>query len=473
MNRHYKLGRIAFVAVLIVLSIVFVFASVSGEDDWEEIEEKREEIEELEQAIIEMESSVRAQEKRVRELEAELQQEEERLERAEEGLEESQQRLADHRELFGERVRSIYMNGSFSFVQLFFKADSFGDIIFWTEYFISIFQQDSQLVEELRAERDHVKKAKEEIEEDRKKVENLYEEAKEERENLKVARQQKEEMLYEAQDTLKRRLAQISTRAEAPPVYGVAIDNHRRARPQEGFAQAQRVYEYEVEGGLTRYLALYAEFPTEVGPVRSARQHSIILALENGVHFVHSGSSADNLRRMNNLGVSYTDGRYHNAFWRSDDRSSPHNLYGNIAALGKVAPPDKSDVRPIYPKQTGTTAHNVSFTLSSGRNVRYVYDSEEEIYWRYLDGSLHRDAGGNIISARNVIIQYVDYYRDARNRPTANLIGEGRIDFYSNGQHFQGTWKKESKGSPTRYYYENGEEIEIPYGSTWIQLQRR
>src|SRR5436305_507445 len=51
------------------------------------------------------------------------------------------------------------------------------------------------------------------------------------------------------------------------PVVGVKVDNTRVGRPQWGLNQADVVYVEQVEGGLTRLIAIYdaARAPTRVG----------------------------------------------------------------------------------------------------------------------------------------------------------------------------------------------------------------
>ncbi len=470
--RRYTVFFWACFAMMLVLGIST--AVVSGEENqWDEIEETRDRIEELEKQVVEIEASLRDQERMVRGLEDELREVEVRLERAEEDLEKLQLRLDETRGLLGSRIRSIYVNGSANLLDAFLNAENLGDMILRTEYLARIFKQDARLVEELRLEGEQARQAKEEVERDREKAAQLYQREKAERQRLEEMRREQEELLYAAKDELKGRLARLSTRAEAPPVYGVVIDNAGPARPQHGFAEAHRVYEFEVEGGITRYLALYSEFPQQVGPIRSARRHSILLALENDVHFIYASASSDNLQRIRDLNLRNTNALRHSNFERCDSRRAPHNLYGNLATLGAVSPPDESDIRPVYPEEIGEAVEEFSFALSSGIRVSYRYDSREEIYRRYVNNVPHRDAGGDIITARNVIIQHVSYYTDESGRPTARIIGRGSIDFYSNGQHFRGTWEKGGSREPTRYFYQSGQEIEIPYGATWIQLQRR
>ena len=56
------------------------------------------------------------------------------------------------------------------------------------------------------------------------------------------------------------------------PVLAVKIDNIVDARPQTGLQSADLVYVIPVEGGLTRFMAVYSSrVPSVVGPTRSTR----------------------------------------------------------------------------------------------------------------------------------------------------------------------------------------------------------
>ena len=60
------------------------------------------------------------------------------------------------------------------------------------------------------------------------------------------------------------------------PVLAVKIDNLAPARPQTGLASADIVYVLPVEGGLSRFLAVYSSHvPPVIGPVRSAREDDL------------------------------------------------------------------------------------------------------------------------------------------------------------------------------------------------------
>src|SRR5580698_834968 len=56
------------------------------------------------------------------------------------------------------------------------------------------------------------------------------------------------------------------------PALAVKVDNYPDARPQSGLDQADIVFDEPVEGGITRFAAVFqCQSPTLVGPIRSAR----------------------------------------------------------------------------------------------------------------------------------------------------------------------------------------------------------
>ena len=75
-------------------------------------------------------------------------------------------------------------------------------------------------------------------------------------------------------------------------VLTVKIDNLAPARPQTGLAGAGIVYVLPVEGGLSRFLAVFSSHvPPVIGPVRSAREDDLELLRQFGrPAFAYSGA---------------------------------------------------------------------------------------------------------------------------------------------------------------------------------------
>ncbi len=295
--------------------------------------------------------------------------------------------------------------------------------------------RDAALIASIKHERALIEEKKKAIDEQYGRLLALMEQEKAEYSTLLAQRQEKEKLLKEA----------VEKKAGYKPVYGVVIDNHSNARPQSGLASASVVYEFEVEGRITRYLALFSVFPTKVGPIRSARTHSIQLALENDVHYIYAGGSADVVATIRNTpGLRHTnaDNPSLPGHIRTTDRKPPHNLYINLAQLGKEPPSRVVEVRPAFLDREGEPCSAVYLEYNTFAKIKYQYRPATRDYLRYLNGEVHRDASGREISARNIIIQHVPHYIDFKKRPTPNLIESGPIDFYSMGQHFRGTWRK-------------------------------
>lgn len=437
-------------------------------------EETRKEIAELEQVIAELKKDIADREKRVVALNTELTESEKRLEQTKVELAESEVNLAEKNAIFGERVRSAYMSGSLSYLDVLLDAENFGDLILRFVYLSRILDRDANIVSSLREEYATLQERKLAMESEQEKLKDLRYQIEAEHKNLVEQEKQMSKLLVAAQGRLADELAATIPQAEVKPVYGVVLDNHASARPQHGLSQANVVYEYEVEGRITRYLALFASFPSKVGPIRSARQHNITLALENGVRFVHAGGSHDNIQLIGELNVRHTDGltSSSSSFYRDKSRRAPHNLYVNLQQLKQEARSQTVVVRPAFLSRQGKTGNSFSLKYSGSYSVSFKYVADKGYYHRYINGQQHRDGNGAAIQAKNIIVQYTPHYNDFAGRATANLVGEGAIDFYSQGQYFRGIWKKSSNSSPTRYYYADGQEIERVFGQTWIQIVR-
>ncbi|NLM52805.1 MAG: DUF3048 domain-containing protein [Firmicutes bacterium] len=465
--------RKQFYSLLLVL--VFLLACSLNGEVLANVEKVQKEVDELEQIVKSLEEAIKSRQRRISQLDADIKVSEKRLQEAEVKLAEAEAKLGEQNLLFGERVRSAYMKGGLSYLEVFFEAKNFGDVITRLVYLKRILKRDADIMAALRNEYNILQERKAELAAEKAKLADLRYQLEAERKNLQAEKQEQDKLLAAAKDKLKTEIARTVPQAEKLPVYGVVIDNFAAARPQHGLVQADLIYEYEVEGKITRYLALYSQFPTKVGPVRSARQHNMILALENDVRFIHAGGSTDNIKLLKELNVRHTDALTFRGkqFFRDTSRRAPHNLYVNLKELKLEQPSPNVVVRPAYISREGQKKSSFSIDYGNNYTVSYKYVENEGVYHRYINNKQHFDANGKPIKARNIIVQYVPFYNDARGRPTAELVGEGVIDFYSQGKYFKGKWSKSSEKEPTRFYYQDGQEIERVYGQTWIQIVRR
>lgn len=259
----------------------------------------------------------------------------------------------------------------------------------------------------------------------------------------------------------------------------VSIDNLYPARPQSGLAQADIIYEVLAEGPVTRYLAIYlSEAPKTAGPIRSVRPYIALLAKEWDAVLAHCGGSDDGLRAIKEYGVVSANDMTHGGLYRRDSsREMPHNLYGDVETLRKVAEGafDLPEKRYEFRDWAETPLAGLEVRYGKTYAVRYAYAGAE--YERtVLDGSREpfvqadRDSG-DTCAVSNVIVQFAKTrVLDKELRVAIDLIGEGKAVYLLGGRYLEGTWRKASVGEPTWFYTAEGNKIALTPGQTWVQV---
>src|SRR5450755_5072366 len=118
-------------------------------------------------------------------------------------------------------------------------------------------------------------------------------------------------------------------------VLAVKIDNIAQARPQTGLTSADIVYVLPVEGGLSRFLAVFsARLPPVIGPVRSAREDDLELLRQFGrPAFAYSGAQPELLPVVHQARIVDLYSGIVSGYFRDPDRQAPHNLYAHTQQL--------------------------------------------------------------------------------------------------------------------------------------------
>lgn len=80
---------------------------------------------------------------------------------------------------------------------------------------------------------------------------------------------------------------------EGQRIAAVMVNNISQARPQSGLSDAKILVEIRVEGGITRFMAMYEDYNSipRVGPVRSARDQFFQMLVPTQGIYVHIGES--------------------------------------------------------------------------------------------------------------------------------------------------------------------------------------
>src|SRR5262249_28827404 len=116
------------------------------------------------------------------------------------------------------------------------------------------------------------------------------------------------------------------------PVIAVKIEDTALGRPQVGVDKADIVYVEQVEGGLTRLMAVFNSALPTVEPVRSARPSDPELALQFGhIIFVASGGSRAGIAPLDKSPLrAVINDRGAPGFRRDPTRAAPENLQANL-----------------------------------------------------------------------------------------------------------------------------------------------
>ena len=276
--------------------------------------------------------------------------------------------------------------------------------------------------------------------------------------------------------------------------YAVMINNHHDAWPQCGIQDAYLVYEIVAEGGITRMMALYKDQDTaKIGSIRSARHYFIDYVEENDAIFVHWGGSPQAYSRISTSRIDELDGiaLEGSVFFRDKTlkRDYEHTGFTSMENVKEYSENkgftrdtnkdlllnysvDEIDVSTL----TGAeSADEIDIKYSNYHTTSYEYDEENKVYKRSMSGKANVDLQtGEQYTAKNIIVYSVQNYtlNDGSNkgRQDLNNIGKGTGYYITNGYAVPITWEKTSHSGQTVYRYENGEEITVNDGNTFIQI---
>lgn len=266
------------------------------------------------------------------------------------------------------------------------------------------------------------------------------------------------------------------------PSLAAKVDNHVDARPQVGLEHTDLVFEELVEGGLTRYVAVWqSDVPAEIGPIRSIRpmDPDIISPLAGIV--AYSGGQDRFVRAMKATPVyNAIHGQADTAdlMFRTDGKISPHNVLVRAPELivrhSDLAPPVQQfafapDVASSSAVRDGSPITTIALRFGAPSTPSWVFDAASGRYLRSQAGAPDLDTAGAQLSADNVIVLRVPVGNDG-GVPETQLIGSGEAWVSSGGSSISGTWSKDSPTGLIRLIDAEGDVIRLAPGNSWIEL---
>lgn len=271
------------------------------------------------------------------------------------------------------------------------------------------------------------------------------------------------------------------------------IDNNLDAIPQWGISLADIMYELPIQGqGWTRLTALFSDqYPEEAGPVRSGRVMHADLREEWDAALVHYGKQeapGSNMKEiMSKYGVTAKglaiDGignKYKDYFSRVRYHAAPHNVSAYIANIKDLLMPDNYPfpVRPFkFTDDTnygGSSAQQFSVIHKKNKDTSstFIYDTSLNGYQRYVQTGAYYDYLNptEVLVYNNVIVQRtkLTFNNSSMNPLLPDVVGSGAADIFLAGQYIAGAWSRDSLTNRTIFYDQNGNELALQRGKSWI-----
>lgn len=284
----------------------------------------------------------------------------------------------------------------------------------------------------------------------------------------------------------------------------IMMPTDKAAQPQFGIGQADILYECMEEGNISRQMAVISDWQSleKIGNVRSCRDYYLYMACEWDPVLIHFGGvyyMRDRIKQgdIQNISGTYSDGTKETsapgsgAFFRTKDKSSPHNAYVNaesvLKAMDSLGYPLEHRSEYYQPDHfqfaTGTnTLADADDALSASIidlsdcypvSKSYLeYNEADGLYYKSLHGEAQIDAAtGKQLTFANVIIQTTYWEKRDEKYLAFQMHDTTRTGYYvTQGKAIPVRWEKTSDYGATRYYDMDGNEIKLNTGKTYIAV---
>lgn len=280
----------------------------------------------------------------------------------------------------------------------------------------------------------------------------------------------------------------------------VMLNNIKEAQPQQGNSEADIIYEVIAEGGITRMLGVYqsVEGIEVLGSVRSARRYYIELALGHDAVFVHAGGSEEAYSDLRSWDVDNMDGvngkfSYAGAgvFYRDQYRmgdgkkyayehslmTSGERIMNAVESYGiRAEHKDGFDVCLSFADDgtpaNGAAADVVTVPFSNYKTGVFTYDADTGLYMVEEYGSPYIDGNNDAqVGVTNVLTLQVSCYNSGDSYGHMIVTLDSGSGWYAcGGKMVPIRWEKGDKYQPFRYFNEDGSELQLGRGKTYVNL---
>ncbi len=274
----------------------------------------------------------------------------------------------------------------------------------------------------------------------------------------------------------------------------IMINNVKASLPQYGIGSADIMFEVVVEGGITRMMGVWGDYTQvpNVCSVRSCRYYYPILAYGLDAVYICFGSNETlGTPTLERLGIDYFNGAANyisDLYGRDAERlkkySSEHTAYVKGANIPKVL--ESQGVRSDYLEDKNVPVFNFRKTVKAAGDTdcttaklqfsasyysTFTYDSEKGVYKKQHNGSTHLDTStGEQLSYVNVFALETNVSKYKDNYIMLVELEGGSGYYMSMGKAQKITWKKASEGDTIQVFTEDGKELKVNPGNSYIGI---
>ena len=272
------------------------------------------------------------------------------------------------------------------------------------------------------------------------------------------------------------------------PVVAVKIENTPSAYPLAGIDEADVVYEQIVEGGVTRFAALFhSALPERVGPVRSGRFVDVPLLEPWHPVMVYSGARGEvtDALQAAEIALEVDPGTQDGPiFYRAPDRPGSHDLLADPTAALEASGEDEEaspvpDEPFVFDEQApddGVDQESFEIAMTSASRSGWEWDDDEGLYRRLRNGEPLPVTDDGEIGAATVVLVIADIGQggccDTAGNPftVTDLEGTGTAIVWRDGQRFEAEWSKQGASEPLQLLTTDGDPFPMAVGPSWWHL---
>ena len=290
----------------------------------------------------------------------------------------------------------------------------------------------------------------------------------------------------------------------------ISNTSRQNARPQRGLSSADLLIECKVEGGITRFCAVFhdADSIPEIGPLRSGRDQFLQLLMPYQALYYHDGESAActkfisvyNYSGLNIGGKNYFNTPVHphvaHRIKRNENVAYEHTEFTSAkeikqaaadAGIGLTYPYEGTFFRfadyrtdAVNDLADAPSARSILITHSASYKTSFAYNSWNRNYMMsmYSNRTKNFEAAvdeltGKQLTFANVVVCFANiaaYAGDSHDVQEVQYVEGGQAYLFTSGGVQTGRWEKGHPTHPIRLYTDAGEEMTLNRGKTYFAL---